>query len=95
MENKKVAYCVEVQFKKDKWEVTSYGKASNAKLIFEARDDHARRKNNPTSAYFVFSVPAMGYDFLALVPLLGEAELIPVLDDAEANLRRAKQFEPT
>lgn len=90
LEKQKVAYCVEVQYKKDKWEVTSFGKAANTKLLFGARDDHASKTKNPTSAYFVFSVPAMGYDFLALVPLLGEEVLIPVLDDAEAHFTKGE-----
>lgn len=86
----KAVYSIEVQYKKERWQVGAFGSIASTKLLFETRDRHARETKTPLSAYFALGVPGLSSDFVGVETSSGNLQLIPVLTDQEAGFVAGK-----
>jgi len=98
-DNQKIAFTVESQSKKtntiEKWEVVSWGKSPQQGRIFDLRSKHSTATKTPIDSYFVYSVPALNFDFLGLVGMDGKSVLIPTVTDKKMGFESGKELPAT
>jgi hypothetical protein len=77
-----VAYSIEVQLKETEWKITSFGKSKSSKVLFGMRDKFAATSEIPLECFYVFSVPALHFDFLALTSQSGKTNYALIADQS-------------